>query len=45
MKEITKQHAIDGHLKLIGRATEKDTSKIILLIERLKENKNIILLN
>jgi len=41
MKEITKKQAIEKNLKLINKITGKDMSKIILLIERLKENKTI----
>jgi hypothetical protein len=40
MKEITKQQALESKLKLVGRICGKDMSKIILVIERLKE-KNI----
>lgn len=41
MKEITKKQIIENNLRLIGKMTGKDMSKIILLIERLKENKKI----
>jgi hypothetical protein len=41
MLEITKQKAIERNLKLIGRINGKDMSKIILMMERLKENKKI----
>jgi len=41
MKEITRQQAIENQLQLFGKLSENDMSKIILLIERLKENKNI----
>jgi len=41
MKEITREKAIENNLKLIGNITDIDMSKIILVIERLKENKNI----
>jgi hypothetical protein len=41
MKEISKKYAKDHNLKLIGKIRENDMSKIILKIERLKENKKI----
>lgn len=41
MKEITRKQAEEGNLKLIGNIAGKDMSKVILLIERLKENKKI----
>jgi len=41
MKEINREQATEKNLKLIGKASEKDMSKIILLIERMKEYKNI----
>jgi len=41
MKEITKKQAIERKLRHIASYSEKDMSKIILLIERLKENKDI----
>ena len=41
MKEITRQQALEKELKLVGKLSAKDMSKIILLIERLKENKKI----
>ncbi|VVB79005.1 Uncharacterised protein [uncultured archaeon] len=40
MKEINKNRANEMNLKLIGRVGNSDFSKLILLIERLKENKN-----
>jgi hypothetical protein len=41
MQEITKKQAVEKNYKLIANYAEKDMSKIILLIERLKENKKI----
>jgi len=41
MKETTRKQALEKNLKLLGSVTAKDMSKIILLIERMKENKNI----
>jgi len=41
MKEITKQQATENNLKLVGTMAGKDMSKIILIIERLKENKKV----
>jgi hypothetical protein len=41
MREITRQNAIESQLKLVGNVSARDMSKIILLIERMKENKNI----
>jgi hypothetical protein len=41
MRETTRKQAIENNLKLVGGITAKDISKVILLIERLKEDKNI----
>ena len=41
MKETTRKQALENNLKLLGSVTAKDMSKVILLIERLKENENI----
>ena len=41
MKEITRKQAIEKNLNLVGSLFERDMSKTILFIERLKENKNI----
>ena len=41
MRETTRKQAIENNLKLLGSVTAKDMSKVILLIERLKENKNV----
>jgi hypothetical protein len=41
MREITKEQAIENKLKPIGKISGKDMSKIILAMERLKENNNI----
>ena len=41
MKEITKQYVKDNNLKNIGVIRDIDMSKIILKLERLKENKEI----
>jgi hypothetical protein len=41
MKEITKEYAKSHNLKKIGIVRDDDMSKIILKLERLKENKNI----
>ena len=41
MKEITKQYAVDNKLKQLGIIKDRDMSKIILKLERLKENKDI----
>jgi len=41
MKETTRKQAAENNLKLVGGITANDMSKVILLIERLKENKNI----
>jgi hypothetical protein len=41
MRETTRRKAIENNLKLVGGIAAKDMSKVILLIERLKENKNI----
>lgn len=41
MKEISKKYAKDNSLKQIGIIKDRDMSKIILKLERLKENKKI----
>jgi hypothetical protein len=41
MKEITKQYATENNLKQLGIIKDMDMSKIILKLERLKENKDI----
>jgi hypothetical protein len=41
MKEITKKQAAESKLKLIGKISGEDMSKIILAMERLKEKKEI----
>ena len=41
MKIISKSYAEKNNLKYICSITDNDMSKIILVIERLKENKNI----
>jgi len=41
MQEITKEHAKLNHLKKLAKVRGDDISKLILLIERLKENKKI----
>lgn len=41
MKEITRKQAEAENLKLIGNIALSDFSKVILLIERFKENKRI----
>ncbi|MBS3092642.1 hypothetical protein J4466_04445 [Candidatus Pacearchaeota archaeon] len=41
MKQITKSYAQLNNLKKVGKITNNDMSKIILMMERLKENKKI----
>ena len=41
MKEITKQYIKEKNLKNLGVIRDTDMSKIILKLERLKENKEI----
>ena len=41
MREITKEYAKEHNLKRLARAENSDMSKLILLMERLKENKQI----
>ena len=41
MREITKEYVKEHHLKKVARAENSDMSKLILLMERLKENKQI----
>ena len=41
MKEATKEYVKSNNLKMLGSLTSNDMSKVILMIERLKENKEI----
>jgi len=41
MQEITKEYAELNNLKKLAKARNSDISKLILLVERLKENKKI----
>jgi hypothetical protein len=41
MQEISKKYAKDKHLKEMGIIKDTDMSKIILKLERLKENRDI----
>ncbi|MBI2629290.1 hypothetical protein HYW74_04350 [Candidatus Pacearchaeota archaeon] len=41
MKQINKSYAEINNLKRIGKITDNDMSKIIIMMERLKENKKI----
>jgi hypothetical protein len=41
MREITSNNIKEKNLKLIGRIANSDFSKVILLMERCKENKKI----
>jgi len=41
MREISKEYVKLNNLKRLGSLTSNDMSKVILMIERLKENKRI----
>ena len=41
MKQISKEKIKSNNLKMIGSITDNDMSKIILAMERLKEDKRI----
>lgn len=41
MKQISQEQAKKCNLKKVGKIIEEDMSKVILMIERLKENKRI----
>lgn len=41
MKQVTKLYAELNNLKKLGSITNTDMSRIILIMERLKENKNV----
>ena len=41
MQEITKEYAKLNNLKKVARVRNNDISKLILLIERLKENRKV----
>ncbi len=41
MQLTTKEQVIENNLKLLGRISENDMSKVAIIMERLKENKRI----